>query len=79
MKNKKTIETDLLGERVIPGDQVDWKLKPNLTGERFGTIRAVWIDDCNHVMILLKGPQGDIWETYLIYHTIKDKGVGTHL
>lgn len=71
--NKGALSNQLLGRRVKPDPERGiWNLKPNLTGEFFGTIEAAWIDGDGNLKIQVKGPQGDTRATWLDHCLLVD-------
>lgn len=68
MKKITTIETDLVGAHVAtkyPGVREAWPLKESLSGESFGTVRAVWLTD-DGPQAYVEGPMGDTFIAYLV-------------
>ena len=68
MKKITTIETDLVGAHVTtkyPGVMETWPLKESLSGESFGTVRAVWLGE-DGPEAYVEGPTGDTFIAYLV-------------
>lgn len=65
MKKSEGLSNQVLGRQVIPmpGLEHIWKLAPNLAGDIFGTIEAVWVQDGN-IKFLVRGPMGDFMEVF---------------